>query len=447
MEKDIILIAKMYTGEYINESIGHEIINFFKPDGRNEFYGYIIHKGIVKNIERIHTILLVSDVKDGEIKIIAKIENPEFVIKENISFEEQKKEQIDYIKKENIKYGGVLLNEIKRDTDDYGIYITYKANKIEELKEEYSIILGRSNKQEDKNKNIKVNWNIGHQYGYLCENGRENNQKMINTKEDYEKVYNLIKSDRWKEKSCREIGKEELKQYVSLYDNQESFLDLIEKNYDETIFSNMLYHYFYNKKMFKDFAKEVLGINVLSNHIKVEKEKATYSDSQKGRIDIFVEDEKNKVCIVIENKIKSGINGRYYDNDVGIGQEKSQLTKYMKWIEEFKEDKKCKYEEYSKYYFIFVPNYKEEELINHIRENDLMPPNKENGEDLYKIVTYEKIFEYFNKPNIKEKMVKEDRYYIDFLKALSKHIYTADKEMERKFVSAIKKCKTDTEES
>lgn len=445
MEKDIILIAKMYTGEYINESIGHEIINFFKPDNREDFFGYIIHKGLVKNTERIHTILLVSDVKDGEVKVIAKIENPEFIIKEDITLEDQKEEQEKYIENENVRYGGVLLNKIKRTTDDYGIYITYKAKRIEELKEEYSIILGKSNKQEDINKNIKVTWNIGHQYGYVCKNGRTSKDKIYNTEEDYTKINNLIKSDKWKIKECNEIGEKELNKYNSLYDGDESFLDIIEKNYDETIFSNLLYHYFYNKKMFKDFAKTVLKIDNLSGNFKMEKEKATYSDSQKGRIDLWCEDETNKICVVIENKIKSGINGRYYDNDIGKGLKGSQLTKYKKWIEDFKENQE-KYKDYLKYYFIFVPNYKKDELENHIRENDLMP-HKENGEDLYTIVSYYEIFEYFNRQDIKEKMIKEDRYYIDFLKALSKHIYTADKEMERKFVSAIKKCKTDTEES
>ena len=224
-EKDIILIAKMYTGEYINESIGHEIINFFKPDNKDALYGYIIHKGTVKNTKRIHTILLVSDVKDGEVKVIAKIENPEFIIKENISFEKQKENQISYIEKENIKYGGVLLNKIKRRTEDYGIYITYKANKVEELKEDYSIILGKSNKQEDRSKNIKVTWNIGHQYGYVCKNGRKIKDKTYNTKEDYEKILELIKSDKWKEKECKEIREQELNKYNGLYDKEDGFLD------------------------------------------------------------------------------------------------------------------------------------------------------------------------------------------------------------------------------
>ena len=63
---------------------------------------------------------------------------------------------------------------------------------------------------------------------------------------------------------------------------------------------------------------------------------------------------------------------------------------------------------------------------------------KDNGKDVYKIITYKEIFNYFNQEELKLKM-KEDKYYKDFVKALSKHIYTADKEMERKFINAINK--------
>ena len=44
MDEKIILVAKMYTGKYIEKNIGHEIINFFKPDIGDKYYGYISAK-------------------------------------------------------------------------------------------------------------------------------------------------------------------------------------------------------------------------------------------------------------------------------------------------------------------------------------------------------------------------------------------------------------------
>ena len=434
IDKDIILVAKMYTGEYIQKNIGHEIINFFKPNDGQYYYGYIIYNGkIEKNkCKRIKSILLVSDVKDRKIEILAKIDNPEFISNVEDTRDLQKK----YIQKNNIKYGGVLLDKImeKKGTDDYGIYITYKARKIEKPKEKFYILLNDSVEKENSN-NIKLSWNIGHNYGFIPKSDF-NQQKDIEEEDiNYKKINEKMIEIKWKE--IEEIKIKDVLDKYPFSNEDNTFMDLINKEYDETVFSNMMYYYFYKKKMFKDFAKEVLKVE-LSNDIILNKEKSTESDLQKGRIDIFAEDNNNKVCIVIENKLKSGINGKNYSVDAKNNDVKtSQLTKYVQWIQDYKENKKSKYENYQKHFYIFVPNYKKDELIKDIKDNNLMPKD-EKGNDLYVIITYDKIFNYFNSKRIKEKM-SEDKYYNDFLSALSNHIYTADKEMERKFVNAIKK--------
>lgn len=433
-EEKIILIAKMYTGGYIENNIGHEIINFFKPDNIDSYYGYITYNGKVnpKKSDKIHKILFVSNIKGRKVKVLAKIENPEFII--NTDEGNTHKKQIKYIEKENIKYNNVLLSDIMQESglDEYGIYITYKAEKIEEPNEDYYILLNDNKEEEKKENHIKTSWNIGHNIGYISN---------IKNEKDYKIIDEFLNKKIWKEKEIKEIKEinpETMKEYASLGDNEESFMDLIKKEYDESTFSNMLFYYFDKKKMFKDFAKHVFNLE-LSDNIKINREKSTFSDSKNGRIDLFVEDKKNKVCIVIENKIKSAINGRDYTVDEKTDKivKRSQLYKYMEWVNEEKDKNGIKkYTEYSKNYFIFVPNYREEELRKHIQENNLMP--KDNGKDVYKIITYKEIFNYFNQEELKLKM-KEDKYYKDFVKALSKHIYTADKEMERKFINAINK--------
>lgn len=65
-------------------------------------------------------------------------------------------------------------------------------------------------------------------------------------------------------------------------------------------------------------------------------------------------------------------------------------------------------------------------------------PKDTSGKGLYQIIEYKEIFEFFYE---QKNNMENDKYYIDFLRALSKHIYTAEEEMERKFVYAIKKCK------
>jgi len=432
-EEEIILVAKMYTGEYIENNIGHEIINFFKPDNKEEYYGYVIYNGKVdiEKTDKIKSILFVSDVKNRKVKVIAKVDNPEFVF--NIE------NQADFIEENNIKYGGVLLNEImdKNGVDEYGIYITYKAQKIMKPKNENTYILLKGSKEKNSDSHIKTSWNIGHTIGYISSTKKEDNKS-------YKKINDLIKSNNWKELEEKRIDNQIKNLYIDLNEEQESFMDIVHKEYDETVFSNMLFYYLGKKKMLQPFVKKFFDIE-LSENAKIEKEKATKKHTKKGRIDLWIEDEMSKCCIVIENKIKSGINGRYYVKDKNTNKKilKTQLDKYIEWVENFKEkDKKeNKYADYIKKYYIFVPNYKKDELEKEMLEQNLMP--KEDGEDLYKIISYKEIYDYFNSEENKKKM-KDDIYYIGFLKALSKHIYTSEKEMERKFVCAINKAEDQT---
>ena len=417
-ENNIILIAKMYTGEYIEENIGHEIINFFKPNGKNEYYGYIVYNGKInsKKCKNIKSILFVSDIKNRKMKIIAKIDNPEFIS----NMENNHDKQVNYIIENDIRYGGVLLNKIMKGNreDETGIYITYKTNKIMKPREEMYISLKNSKDKINKN-NIKINCNIGHNIKYISSKEDKN---------DYNEIDKILKSNIWEEIEEKKIDKKIKNSYNNLYDTEETFLDIINKYYDESIFSNMLCYYFKKKEIFKAFAQEVLGIKQkISNIVIVEREKKN--------IDLFIEDEKNKICIVIENKIKSGINGRNIKNKRNSNKLKdSQLVKYKEWVEN-------NYKDYYKRYYIFVPNYKENELKKEIEENNLMPKDC-NGNNLYEIITYKQIFDFFNKQDIKSK-ISGNIYYKDFLKALSKHIYTAEKEMERKFVCAIKKAENE----
>ncbi len=64
-------------------------------------------------------------------------------------------------------------------------------------------------------------------------------------------------------------------------------------------------------------------------------------------------------------------------------------------------------------------------------------PKDNNGNDMFKIISYYDIFKYFNKESLKYDM-KNNKYYEYFVISLSKHIYTLDEEMERRFVSTIK---------
>ena len=171
--------------------------------------------------------------------------------------------------------------------------------------------------------------------------------------------------------------------------NRFNFLKLINKEDDELAFSNMFSYFFSNyQELFKQFAKDVLKINV-NDHYDIKREF--------HHIDLWIEDQEH--VIVIENKIKSGINGvsdRHDFSEDGLVQ--SQLSKYYQYASHYAKEKNknviC---------FICVPNYNKIDLSTY------------SGSKYYKVVRYKDIYNFM----ITKKV--DDAYYIDFCNALYKH--------------------------
>ena len=206
----------------------------------------------------------------------------------------------------------------------------------------------------------------------------------------------------------------------------------MKKDHDELCYSNLLQHFFSVKpKIFKKFAKKVLNITNLSENYKILREWKN--------IDILIDDKENKNVIVIENKIKSGINRVEDRHNIGSDLVQSQLKTYYEYVVNGIEYKKNnlvdiddkennKYKEYTgKYFFIFAPDY------NHINLK-----NYDCGK-LYTLIEYSKIFKFFEE--YKEEL-KEVPYFNEFLYALQKHTKPIDnsneEEMMKRFLAKIK---------
>ena len=135
--------------------------------------------------------------------------------------------------------------------------------------------------------------------------------------------------------------------------------------------------------------------------------------------------------IIIENKIKSNLNGKQSDNT-------TQITTYYKAIEK-REKELFKSEEIDKErtikILILVPNYKKREIEKEI-EKEIQNKAKEISKDIIEIVTYEE----FNSIKKKENDLEE------FIKALKLHTYESfrekfEEETLRKFKMKIDKAK------
>ena len=136
------------------------------------------------------------------------------------------------------------------------------------------------------------------------------------------------------------------------------------------------------------------------------------------RMDLWLEGKDN--IIIIENKIKSGINGSRHDVNGELVQ--SQLSAYYNYAAKNKKGKKV-------HCFIFAPNYSEVDTEKGLYEHN----------DKYKVVRYRDIFNFFNNPAYID-LFKDDPFqaYPQFVAALSMHIYKPDEEMEKRFVTMIR---------
>ena len=173
------------------------------------------------------------------------------------------------------------------------------------------------------------------------------------------------------------------------YKDHFNFLTLIGKEDDELAFSNMFSYFFSTfPDLFVGFARDFLKAEI-SEGYEVKREF--------HNIDLWIEDDDD--VIVIENKVKSGINGvspRHDFSENGLVQ--SQLEKYYHFAKEYTKANNKRVS-----CFLFVPNY------NHL---DL---SQYAGSRNYKVIRYGDIYRYFVSKSVKSP------YYGDFCKALYKH--------------------------
>lgn len=173
--------------------------------------------------------------------------------------------------------------------------------------------------------------------------------------------------------------------------NHFNFLTLIGKEDDELAISNMFAYFFSNyHDLFVNFAKTVLKTEISENYSVIR---------EYNHVDLWIEDDDE--VIVIENKVKSGINGISPRHDFSKGGPvESQLSKYYEKAQNYKKEH-AKIKKVS--CFLFVPNY------NRLDLSEFEKGNK------YKVIRYREIYKFLMEQTV------DSRYYADFCDALYKH--------------------------
>lgn len=390
---DEIVINRMYNGNYLNDNLGHEIINLYKSDnGHNYIYLNSLGTFSKEHTNKVGSILLVRTIPNKKaLEILGKAEGITDVYRNGNS----SKEQIDYIKKNKIYYGDVRLDLLfSKNKSQQDIFITFKAEIVVRPKVTTYI------KFSDKNEKINNLNNI-----ILTENKQAKTSLKqyitLETKSDYEILFNYIKNENnWNGYS--EFIKEE-----QIDKSHENIFKICGIEDCELAFSNAI-GYFFKKYplLLKGFLNKVGYEFTPSETIEIVREK-------ENNIDLLIKD-KNDI-ILIENKIKSHINGVIFSKNAQ-GTEYSQLEKYYTYVKKQYPNKRIKC-------FILTPDY-----------NDInLSPYK--ASENYSKIYYSQLYNYLN--SIKT----EDKYLKEFIYAIKKHTQKYDNnlyyEMKRRFFECI----------
>ena len=390
--KDVILLNNLFNGEYIKEKVGGEIINIYQSDN-GKYYIYVNPYGNIdkKWDGRIKHIIFIRSVGNGVVKVIGKAEIDEQISRNAIrktgkGIDDYQKQYID---ENNITYGNVKIYELGSWSN---YFVTFKAESVYKAKAD--IYLTTDENEADSTNSIFVLENIK----------RINNQSqklyIESTNINYKVLEKVLKNpDFWKKEK---VGK------VDLSENKlsaKSFLSIIKKENDELVNSNLAYFLENDREFWSDFVKKVLEIsddNVINGNPKITRESV-------GNIDLLIE--VGECAIVIENKIKSGINGQKNNGY-------SQLEKYVDiTIEYFKNSNRVLY------FYILRPDYNNEDYTVFTEGNR------------YREIKYSKIFEIIKKRN-------SGSHFEEFKRVVKKHSAEYDNElfelMNDRFIEQIR---------
>lgn len=392
MDKErCILVIKMYNGDYLNEgrNIGHEVINLFRADN-GLHYIYCLPGGTigVSKDGKVTDILLVQNVGNNTLKVLARINNissDQHIAKHyKFSKEEIKQNVINYALEQNVTYNQkpissiFVANKYKSEQDISSVNFTFEVE---------------SEQYREPLLDIYLTSKTG-QYALSNTKFRQTEYFTPTNKEDFRTLCTLIDDDTiWQNEDTAPFVNNRtpnLERYT--------FLTLCHKEYDELSYSNMLAYYFENNPaILQDFVNKILGLPF----------KAPFSIKREYKYtDILIENADG--AIILENKIKSGINGLSEDG-------RNQLDKYVEEISK-------QYGLENTYGFVLCPNYNIIKISNYknaANQHLIARYYKKSKEN---VIPYTKLYEFFG---IYKKNVN-DKYYEDFLKALKLHSSKSD---------------------
>jgi hypothetical protein len=401
-----IILNHMFTGGYLGDNIGHEIINLFKADDGNN-YIYLCKDGKYTRKDLPKYVIQVRHHCTRTLEVISIAEIESKITKQEI---------------DNIKYGGVSIVDIFKENEEQGTdtYITFKATNVIKPTPDQPVYIAYEGNRVKVNistpfikptiiLNEKVVVNGKEKYNFdVCEALRNYIYYNENQDSDYFKLNSLIKNA-----FSNNIDWQPVSEQLGLTVKDSSKIyatpgDIYGISNLELPYSNAFKFFIekYPQLLSGIFGKICSYFDMHRNY------QITRIEREWRNIDILIEVD-NELVIVIENKIFSDLNGKK-ENEI------TQLDKYERIIT--KEDK---YNAYNKIFILLLPDH-----------NNINIDNYTNWHKLF----YSSVSSYL------DEFVKtnNDEQLKDFAEMVSRH---SDKDynysvMKRRFERALIKAKS-----
>lgn len=250
----MIIINRMFSGGYLNESLGHEIINLFKADnGRH--YIYVNPYGTInEDAKDAHKVLLVRAISKHCFEILACASELKLLLGDELfasgrkrGAKEELKRQSEMIEAQNIAYGGVLLNELFESENDSpnAAYITFETSNFKKPKFKFYIV-------DDEKLTDETHFLVPFKFS------SQSLKQYVQGESTLDKIF---APELWQENdTTKRIGLNEILNFKA---KEQNILEIIGKMDDELSFLNWIVYYLRNDaKLFLKFASEILRLNI-----------------------------------------------------------------------------------------------------------------------------------------------------------------------------------------
>lgn len=416
--KNVIVLNAMYSGKYLNDNMGHEIINLFKTSNSikidNVEYRNFIYLNPYGNFNKDYAgavsdmLMVISVPNENRFEVVAKATGLVDVFKPVKGFnptlkgtktESQLKAEAEVNNNQvkligDLVYGDIKLTSLFKDDKQQAVFVTYAAAEVCRPKKRLFIAFDKGGKNSFVETDMRVEVTLISQ-----DIGRQPQKQYFDRSDEGEKkdaklLDKLLTGKYWlsTKKSTSTVSKGEVCKL-----RKDSLINICRIEDNELAFSNALAFYI---QRYPHFFAELLGFD--KDNFSIEREW--------NHIDIYIKSGDKR--IIVENKIHSGINYNQADKDYNVkitegDKERSQLSRY--WESAIEDVGEINEGNISG--FILCPEYKLADLESE-------KSSKTSGEN-YTIISYKDIWEKLRKtPEYNE----DGNYnFRDFVDALYKH--------------------------